>query len=66
MSENILRKGAFVVCKAMPNGPHGEVLRVGKNGDWCDVVWVGKVTSEGSWERWVKRMRPEVLQVVGS
>jgi hypothetical protein len=58
-----IQKGARVVCKEMPNGPRGEVLRVAHDRSWCDVKWLGKILGDGPCEVWIKRMNPEALTV---
>ena len=55
-----MKKGATVVCKAMPKGPVGRVLRIAHDKSWCDVRWTGKVATDLV-ETWSKRMRTEVL-----
>ena len=59
MSE--FKKGLIVTCKATPHGPTGTILRVAKDGSWCDVIWIGKITANGPFERWIKRMKPETI-----
>lgn len=55
------KKGMWVVCKTMPHGPRGRILRIAKDGGWCDVEWTGRISKEGPMDRWTKRMRPEAL-----
>jgi hypothetical protein len=64
MSAGTVKKGDFVVCKTMPNGPQGRIFRVARDGSWCDVEWKAFVFSK--YQCWTKRMRPEVLELVRS
>jgi hypothetical protein len=59
-----LAKGAFVICKEMPRGPHGIVLRSAKDGSWSDVEWTGIVTPQKGIETWMRRMKFEALTEV--
>ncbi len=50
-----LRKGDWIVAKAMPRGPVGLVTRVAKDGSWIDI----RVRGDG--ETWTKRMKREFV-----
>ena len=56
-----LKIGAIVVCKASLRGPRGEIVRMARDGSWCDVRWVGRIAAESPLEVWSKRMKAEVL-----
>ena len=59
MSE--IKRGDYVVCKVLSNGPYGLVRRVAKDNSWADVWW--KYTFNGRTDRWSKRTKCEALEV---
>ena len=56
-----LKKGMTVICKALLHYPAGKVLRVAKDGSWCDVAWSGRIVRHGPIEYWTKRMRQQAV-----
>ena len=59
MSE--IKRGDYVVCKILLNGPLGFVIRVARDGSWADIRWRGSVA--GEIVNWSKRMRLVTLEV---
>jgi hypothetical protein len=60
-----MKRGDWVWCKSEPKKPYnaGLVIRVAKDGSWCDVRWSGRFVP-GITEYWSKRMHTEHLTQV--